>query len=270
MPGTSFVPILTIGAQCMDASFALLKLWLSYMHSTGHVPYAPDFFFVGTGFAGAFLLEVCRLSYLRFGASSPGHYSILFISFSARTPPRRCLPNSAHRLSMCARSSWRSCGRPLLTTRMHRTRMLSSSKAHCKRPSWSLRCPLLQPDWQETEPVFLSIDHLSCLVANLFTLRILSRVLYYFICPACCYMYSTSLVIIDVRSQPVLVLHSLYTVRHCPSLAHTHLFIPPSPRDPSLDVSLYLLILSMPAWKYLFFFSKTYDHDITLFMHRLD
>ncbi|KAH9175762.1 hypothetical protein EDB89DRAFT_1943990 [Lactarius sanguifluus] len=43
---------------CMEAAFALLDLWLDYMHSTGHVRYAPDFFFVGTGFAGAFLLEL--------------------------------------------------------------------------------------------------------------------------------------------------------------------------------------------------------------------
>ncbi|KAI9435735.1 fungal-specific transcription factor domain-containing protein [Lactarius indigo] len=43
---------------CMEAAFALLNLWLEYMHSTGHVRYAPDFFFVGTGFAGAFLLEL--------------------------------------------------------------------------------------------------------------------------------------------------------------------------------------------------------------------
>jgi hypothetical protein len=43
----------------MDAAFALLELWTDSMHSIGHVPYAPDFFFVGTGFAGAFLLEVC-------------------------------------------------------------------------------------------------------------------------------------------------------------------------------------------------------------------
>jgi hypothetical protein len=50
----------------MDAAFALLDLWLNYMHSTGHVPYAPDFFFVGTGFAGAFLLEVCCLFTLAF------------------------------------------------------------------------------------------------------------------------------------------------------------------------------------------------------------
>lgn len=43
----------------MEAALALLDLWLNYMHSIGHVPYAPDFFFVGTGFAGAFLIEVC-------------------------------------------------------------------------------------------------------------------------------------------------------------------------------------------------------------------
>ena len=43
----------------MEAALALLELWLNYMHSIGHVPYAPDFFFVGTGFAGAFLIEVC-------------------------------------------------------------------------------------------------------------------------------------------------------------------------------------------------------------------
>ena len=50
----------------MESAFALLDLWLNYMHSTGHVPYAPDFFFIGTGFAGAFLLEVCRLFHLAF------------------------------------------------------------------------------------------------------------------------------------------------------------------------------------------------------------
>ncbi len=47
----------------MEAAFALLDLWLDYMHSTGHVRYGPDFFFVGTGFAGAFLLEVRRRSH---------------------------------------------------------------------------------------------------------------------------------------------------------------------------------------------------------------
>ena len=47
------------GVQCMEAALALLNLWLNDMHSIGHVPFAPDFFFVGTGFAGAFLLEVC-------------------------------------------------------------------------------------------------------------------------------------------------------------------------------------------------------------------
>jgi hypothetical protein len=46
----------------MEAAFALLDLWMEYMHSTGHVRYAPDFFFVGAGFAGAFLLEVRRRS----------------------------------------------------------------------------------------------------------------------------------------------------------------------------------------------------------------
>jgi len=45
-------------ATCMEAAFALLDLWMEYMHSTGHVRYAPDFFFVGAGFAGAFLLEL--------------------------------------------------------------------------------------------------------------------------------------------------------------------------------------------------------------------
>ena len=71
------------------------------------------------------------------------------------------------------------------------------------------------------------------------------------------------------RRSSATCLRSSFVV-HGPSLSfpstHTHFFIPPSPRDPSLDVSLYLLILSMPAWKYLFFFSKTYDHDITLFL----
>jgi hypothetical protein len=43
----------------MDAAFALLEIWVNSMHAIGHVPYAPDFFFVGAGFAGAFLLEVC-------------------------------------------------------------------------------------------------------------------------------------------------------------------------------------------------------------------
>jgi len=46
----------------MEAALALLDLWLNYMHSIGHVPFAPDFFFVGVGFAGAFLLEV-RLTF---------------------------------------------------------------------------------------------------------------------------------------------------------------------------------------------------------------
>jgi len=45
---------------CMEAALALLNLWLKDMHSIGHVPFAPDFFFVGTGFAGAFLLELLR------------------------------------------------------------------------------------------------------------------------------------------------------------------------------------------------------------------
>ncbi|KAI0296978.1 hypothetical protein B0F90DRAFT_1743135 [Multifurca ochricompacta] len=45
-------------ATCMEAAFSLLELWTNFMHSTGHVRYAPDFFFVGTGFAGAFLIEL--------------------------------------------------------------------------------------------------------------------------------------------------------------------------------------------------------------------
>ena len=48
----------------MDSAFELLELWINTMHTIGHVPYAPDFFFVGTGFAGAFLLEV-RLHFPR-------------------------------------------------------------------------------------------------------------------------------------------------------------------------------------------------------------
>jgi len=48
----------TYVATCMEAALALLDLWLNYMHSIGHVPFAPDFFFVGVGFAGAFLLEL--------------------------------------------------------------------------------------------------------------------------------------------------------------------------------------------------------------------
>jgi hypothetical protein len=47
----------------MDAAFDLLDLWANYMHSKGHMPYAPDFFFVGTGFAAAFLLEVRLLPF---------------------------------------------------------------------------------------------------------------------------------------------------------------------------------------------------------------
>ena len=51
----------------MEAAFALLELWTDYMHSTGHVRYAPDFFFMGTGFAGAFLLEVSvSLNFIKF------------------------------------------------------------------------------------------------------------------------------------------------------------------------------------------------------------
>jgi hypothetical protein len=49
-------------SQCMDAAFALLDIWMNFMHSKGHMPYAPDFFFVGTGFAAAFLLGVRLLS----------------------------------------------------------------------------------------------------------------------------------------------------------------------------------------------------------------
>lgn len=245
------------------------------MHSTGHVPYAPDFFFVGTGFAGAFLLEVCRLSYLRFGATSRGHYSSLLISFSARTPPRRCLPNSAHRLSMCARSSWRSCGRPLLTTRMHRTRMLFSSKAHCKRLSSSLRCPLLQPDWQETEPVFFvyrSSFLSSC--QFIYATHFIKGIVLLYMSGMLLYVQYISR---HHRRSSATCLRSSFVV-HGPSLSfpstHTHFFIPPSPRDPSLDVSLYLLlILSMPAWKYLFFFffeDLRPRHYALLKMHRLD
>ncbi|KAI0263263.1 hypothetical protein BC834DRAFT_325863 [Gloeopeniophorella convolvens] len=48
----------TYVSTCMEAAFNLLDLWMNFMHSTGHVRYAPDFFFVGTGFAGAFLLEL--------------------------------------------------------------------------------------------------------------------------------------------------------------------------------------------------------------------
>ena len=61
-----FIPILMIDVQCMEAAFNLIDLWLNYMHSIGHTPYAPDFFFVGTGFAAAFLLEVRYLFTLAF------------------------------------------------------------------------------------------------------------------------------------------------------------------------------------------------------------
>jgi len=47
-------------STCMESAFELLELWVNMMHTIGHVPYAPDFFFVGTGFAGAFLLELLR------------------------------------------------------------------------------------------------------------------------------------------------------------------------------------------------------------------
>jgi len=47
-------------ANCMEAALDLLNLWMDDMHSTGHMPFAPDFFFVGSGFAGAFLLELLK------------------------------------------------------------------------------------------------------------------------------------------------------------------------------------------------------------------
>ncbi|KAI9455377.1 hypothetical protein F5148DRAFT_1226132 [Russula earlei] len=50
----------THAATCMKAALDLLDLWMDFMHSTGHMRYAPDFFFVGTGFASAFLLELLR------------------------------------------------------------------------------------------------------------------------------------------------------------------------------------------------------------------
>jgi hypothetical protein len=73
-PRHHFIPILIIGAQCMEAAFNLLDLWLNYMHSLGHTSYAPDFFFVGTGFASAFLLEVCCLFTLAFPPINDHYY----------------------------------------------------------------------------------------------------------------------------------------------------------------------------------------------------
>jgi hypothetical protein len=110
--------------------------------------------------------------------SSPHAIVIIVISSSARTPPRHCLPVNARRSSMCARSSWRSCGRPLQMKRMHRTRMLFSSRARCKKLFPSLQCPLLQPGRWHSEPVLFlfhsTIDlldsppsPLSCLVTKI-------------------------------------------------------------------------------------------------------
>jgi len=48
----------TYAATCKAAALDLLNLWLNDMHETGHMLQAPDFFFVGAGFAGAFLLEL--------------------------------------------------------------------------------------------------------------------------------------------------------------------------------------------------------------------
>ena len=62
----------------MEAAFALLELWTDYMHSTGHVRYAPDFFFMGTGFAGAFLLEVCYIASDAYFAFSGGLTLVFF------------------------------------------------------------------------------------------------------------------------------------------------------------------------------------------------
>ncbi|KAI0041669.1 hypothetical protein FA95DRAFT_1565152 [Auriscalpium vulgare] len=45
-------------ASCIDAAFSLLRIWKDHLLLTGHMKYAPDFFFVGTGFAGAFLLKL--------------------------------------------------------------------------------------------------------------------------------------------------------------------------------------------------------------------
>ncbi|KAI0062961.1 hypothetical protein BV25DRAFT_1803108 [Artomyces pyxidatus] len=45
-------------APCIDAAFSMLSIWKDHMLTTGHMKYAPDFFFVGTGFAGAFLLKL--------------------------------------------------------------------------------------------------------------------------------------------------------------------------------------------------------------------
>lgn len=67
----------------MEAALALLDLWLNYMHSIGHVPYAPDFFFVGTGFAGAFLIEVCFRPYP--SLLPPWHQTLTRLSASQAT-----------------------------------------------------------------------------------------------------------------------------------------------------------------------------------------
>ena len=80
----------------MEAAFALLDLWMDYMHSTGHVRYAPDFFFVGTGFAGAFLLEVSSFSSPRRVSSS----DVWVVSFSAPTLLRHWMRSSGRESSM--------------------------------------------------------------------------------------------------------------------------------------------------------------------------
>ena len=51
--------------QSINAAFALVDAWLKRMVATQFVKYAPEFFFVGTGFAGAFLVKV------RFASISP-------------------------------------------------------------------------------------------------------------------------------------------------------------------------------------------------------
>ncbi|ETW80085.1 hypothetical protein HETIRDRAFT_445608 [Heterobasidion irregulare TC 32-1] len=44
--------------QSINAAFALVDAWLKRMVATQFVKYAPEFFFVGTGFAGAFLVKL--------------------------------------------------------------------------------------------------------------------------------------------------------------------------------------------------------------------
>ncbi|EIM80246.1 uncharacterized protein STEHIDRAFT_150792 [Stereum hirsutum FP-91666 SS1] len=60
--GSASVSQATFLAGCIDACFQLVDVWTNQMLPTGNMKYSPEFFYIGAGFTGAFLLRLLHPS----------------------------------------------------------------------------------------------------------------------------------------------------------------------------------------------------------------